>query len=1117
MNENINISPHLYDQESKSNSRKNNDIFDRIIGPSFETEIYVCSTRTKGLLDTGSAVSTMSKSFFDSLCPKPRLHHINELVVNIADGSNLPYHGYVEVEFEIPGISGSEITLPCLVVSDTVYNGQVPIIIGTNYLRTCFQCDMSQPLPEEWEMARKTLSISRQSLGQVRSTNNKHVLIQPQESIVLSGLVRKGNYGENCTAITEQGTELPGCLTVCPRLVSVKSNKATTRVPVRIYNISARVLSIPPKSRLCELQEVKVLRSWSPDQTPHSPAERRAAGNEPETQLESLGIDLTTCCLEDKERQRVQTILGKWTSVFSQGPTDLGCTNLIEHEIHLKDETPFKEPYRRIPPGMFEEVREHLKEMLDAGAIRPSQSPFSSNIVLVRKKDNSLRFCIDFRKLNARTVPDAYSLPRIDETIDCLAGSKYFSKLDLRASYWQVPVREQDKNKTAFSVGPLGFYECNRMAFGLTNAPSTFQRLMERCMGELNLRDCLIFLDDIIVFSKTFEEHCQKLEAVFSRLSQHNLKLKGSKCELFRDRVKYLGHIVSASGVETDPDKIAPLKDWPVPSNVKEVRKFLGFAGYYRRFIEDYSKIIRPLNDLLVGHCTNKKAKTKRKAPAWKWTEAQQNAFDTIIQKLMSPPILAYADFSKPFLLHTDASGEGLGAVLYQNQDGVERVIGYASRSLKPSERNYPTHKLEFLALKWAVTVKFHDFLYGNKFTVRTDNNPLTYVLKNAKLDAAGHRWVAALSNYNFDIVYRSAKHNADADGLSRLMERPVQEDSLPADTVKAISHAATVETPLIECNMLTDPNSHSDMISDTAITNILSSPDWQHEQSLDPTIRRVREMILRKTKISSAERQKESHAVQRLLRHIDQLCILNGVLYKSSTQVSEGKQLVLPKQHQDFAFTSLHNDMGHQGRERTLSLLKSRFFWVGMDKDVADRIAKCANCIRRKTPGTNRTANLVSIETSSPMELVCMDYLCLERSKGGYENVLVITDHFTRYAQAIPTKNQTAHTTAKALFEQFIVHYGFPSKLHSDQGRNFESSVIKELCKLAGIQKSRTTPYHPMGNGMTERFNHTLCNMLGTLDENKKRDWKSYVAPMVHAYNATSHESTRMSPFFLM
>ena len=190
-----------------------------------------------------------------------------------------------------------------------------------------------------------------------------------------------------------------------------------------------------------------------------------------------------------------------------------------------------------------------------------------------------------------------------------------------------------------------------------------------------------------------------------------------------------MGHIVSSSGVETDPDKTAALMDWPVPTNVKEVRKFLGFAGYYRRFIKDYSKIIRPLNDLLVGHCTNKKSKSKKKVPAWKRTSAQLEAFVEVIKKLTSPPILAYADFSKPFILHTDSSGEGLGSVLYQVQDGVERVIGYASRSLKQSERNYPTHKLEFLALKWSVTEKFHDFLYGNKFTVRTDNNPLTYVL----------------------------------------------------------------------------------------------------------------------------------------------------------------------------------------------------------------------------------------------------------------------------------------------------------------------------------------------------------------------------------------------------
>lgn len=248
-------------------------------------------------------------------------------------------------------------------------------------------------------------------------------------------------------------------------------------------------------------------------------------------------------------------MINKWSDVFSTGPTDLGRTNLVKHDIKLTDDTPFKDPYRRIPPAMYEEVRLHLKEMLEADAIRPSQSPYSSNVVLVRKKDGSLRFCIDFRKLNSRTVRDAYTLPRIDDTIDTLIGAKYFSKLDLRSGYWQVEIEEDSKHKTAFTVGNMGFYECNRMAFGLTNAPATFQRLMERCMGELNLKECLIFLDDILIFSETFEEHLERLEAVFSRLKQHGLKLKPSKCEFFKTSVTYLGHVVSQIGVQTDPDK----------------------------------------------------------------------------------------------------------------------------------------------------------------------------------------------------------------------------------------------------------------------------------------------------------------------------------------------------------------------------------------------------------------------------------------------------------------------------------------------------------------------------------------------------------------------------------
>ena len=305
---------------------------------------------------------------------------------------------------------------------------------------------------------------------------------------------------------------------------------------------------------------------------------------------------------------------------------------------------------------MIEEVREHIAEMLEADAIRPSQSPFSSNVVLVRKKDGSLRFCIDFRKLNLRTVKDAQAIPRIEDSLNLLVGSKYFTKLDLKAGYWQVELREEDKAKTAFQVGNIGFYECNRMPFGLCNAPATFQRLMERAMGELNLRDCLIYLDDIIIFLDTFEQHLDCLEAVFERLHTYNLKLKASKCEFFKPEVTYLGQVVSEDGIKTDPEKIKVLKDWPISKCLKDVRKFLGFAGYYRRFVKGFASVVRPLNDLLVGYYTKKP--TKRNVP-FKWEAPQQQAFDTVIEKLSNPPVLAYADYKLPFKIHTDASCSG--------------------------------------------------------------------------------------------------------------------------------------------------------------------------------------------------------------------------------------------------------------------------------------------------------------------------------------------------------------------------------------------------------------------------------------------------------------------------
>ena len=515
--------------------------------------------------------------------------------------------------------------------------------------------------------------------------------------------------------------------------------------------------------------------------------------------------------------------------------------------------------------------------MLEAGAIRKSHSPYCSNVVLCRKSDGSLRFCIYLRKLNNRTIKDAYTLPRVNDSLDSLLGSKYFTKLDLRSGYWQVEIKEEDKHKTAFTVGPLGFYECNRMAFGLTNAPATFQRLMESCMGELHLKECLIFLDDILIFSKNVEEHIKRLEGVFQRLEKHNLKLKPSKCEFFMTEVKYLGHVVSEQGIRTDPDKTEALKTWHVPDNIKKLRSFLGFTGYYRRFVKDYSKIVKPLNDLLVGHPTTKSAKRRKKRDKvpWEWGPSQQSAFDIIIQKLTSPPVLAYADFTKPFIVTTDASVEGLGAVLYQEQGGLERVIAYASRGLRPSEKNYPAHKLEFLALKWALTDKFHDYLYGNTFEVRTDNNPLTYVTTTAKLDAMSHRWLASLSNYNFTLKYRSGRSNSDADGMSR---RPQVIQEVFPEVIKAISQATLVtldcfalaESVVISETSLEPPNDNSELDSET-----FQGVDRSYEQGQDTDISVIRDLVQKGEKPKGEIASSFSDEVQGYFREWSKLDVI--------------------------------------------------------------------------------------------------------------------------------------------------------------------------------------------------------------------------------------------------
>ncbi|KAG5286804.1 hypothetical protein AALO_G00018970 [Alosa alosa] len=421
--------------------------------------------------------------------------------------------------------------------------------------------------------------------------------------------------------------------------------------------------------------------------------------------------------LSTVEQGQVRSLLKKYATVFSAHDMDLGCTSLIAHDIPPLDSVPIRQRYRRIPPSEYEVVKEYINKLLKAQVIRESSSPYASPIVLVKKKDGSLRLCVDYRQLNNKTRKDAFPLPRIEKSLDALTGARWFSTLDLAAGYNQVPVVEEDRPKTAFCT-PFGLFEWNQMPFGLCKAPSTFQRLMQRIFGDQQCQSLLLYLDDIVVFSSTVQQHLERLDVVLGRLQQEGLKVKLSKCAFFQQEVRYLGHVISDQGVSTDPSKIEVVANWPPPNTITELRSFLGFTSYYRRVVEGFAKLAAPLHRLVAELGGTKVKRRAGRSVIGTWTEECDRSFEALKTRLTTAPVLAYADFSLPFILEVDASHGGLGAVLSQEHGGKVRPIAYASRGLRPTERNmlnYSSMKLEFLALKWAMTEKFREYILAHK------------------------------------------------------------------------------------------------------------------------------------------------------------------------------------------------------------------------------------------------------------------------------------------------------------------------------------------------------------------------------------------------------------------
>ena len=749
--------------------------------------------------------------------------------------------------------------------------------------------------------------------------------------------------------------------------------------------------------------------------------------------------------------------------------------------IETEDHPPIKQQPYRTPVVHREKIAKLVEEMQQQEIIQPSSSPWASPVVLVPKKDGTDRFCIDYRRLNAVTRKDVYPLPRIDDILDTLGQWKFFSTLDLSSGFWQIELDPASRPKSAFTTYQ-GLYEFVRMPYGLCNAPATFQRLMQVVLAGLEWKSCFVYIDDILVASKTFNEHLSDLRQVFTRLRQANLRLKPKKCSLLHDEVCYLGHVISKQGIKPDPQKTEKIRMYPTPTDVTRVRQFLGLASYYRRFVPGFARIASPLHAL-----------TKKGVP-FCWTTACEAAFCQLKELLCQAPVLAYPQFGpdKNFVLETDASGAGLGAVLSQKQaDGYLHPVAYASRSLQPNEKNYCISELETLALVWAVK-HFQVYLLGHQCVAFTDHSACVSLLNTPHPSAKLARWAMTIQEMNLTIKHRSGKTNTNADALSRNPIDPCQ------CTKTANVCSVDVEEPS-EGSLSTD--------------QMQRMKDIRNLQEKDP------DLVPLVWYLEKGELPTEKEMSERIVLESARYDLIDDVLHSENPATPGRWCIVVPRVLCPSLLKEAHAGCyaGHFSEKKVYDRLRRYYWWKGMRSDVRRFCRGCLPCAARKGPRRSTRPPLQPIPVGGPFHRVGVDVLQLPLTRNGNRYVVVFLDYLTKWAEAFAVPDQQAETIARLLTEHVISRHGVPEELLSDRGTNFLSDLIAEICKVLGMKKINTSGYHPQTDGLVEKFNSTLINMIAKSCEIHAHDWDEHLAHLLFAYRVSAQESTKESPFYLL
>ena len=879
-------------------------------------------------------------------------------------------------------------------------------------------------------------------------------------------------------------TTLPGLY----KLINGKTN-------IIMFNVTPNSITIKPGTILANAEYTDI-----PIQTDDLPQTRPSyhsspSNHEQETSIQNAMKEATENGKLENHTYRIalESLFRKHPGILPTPSRPIGRTNLLQHHIQLTpDATPVRIPTYRVPHSKRVKLEEEVQGMLNQGIIEDSDSPWSSPLLLVPKKDGSWRPVVDYRQLNKLTVSQPYPVPMIKELLmDINRNSTIFSSIDLKSGFLQLPLHPDSRQYTAFST-QSGHYHFLVTPMGLTNSPLSFVRLMNSVLQGLIPNDVMVYIDDILVSSKDLPDHIKQLDKVFNRLNNAGLTINVTKCKFLAPSLTFLGHTIDKRGISPNNLKITAIQYMPPPKSTKEIKSFLGVCGFYRDHVPYYSQLQSPLTALL-----------KKDVP-FTWESKHQTSFESLKKALTTAPILIFPDYRLPFHLYTDASATGLGAVLLQDIQNQLKPVAYASRMLLKAERNYCTTDRELLAIVWALK-HFRELILGYEIHIWTDHNPLTPLLSPNAKDVHGRkaRYQMTLNEYNATINFVKGTNNIQPDMLSRMLTQGAK--------MKALDLSGTFENfpPSFAPVNATRANVPLTKVR----TKALDEEEIKTELLKCPKYSKIIEAL------SSGNSLPKVPGIA-----LRELSLHNGLLYRTSPQkrikghlTTAITTLVIPDSLIPRILWWAHEGNLHVGYTKALVATRNKYYFPKMASLMAKHVYACQSCPLHKGStgppipgGTYPPANY-------PWQYVFTDILALPTSTTGQKLVITFIDKFSRYVEIVPLTDKSADSVALAFYSSIICRWGTPEGLISDNAQEYIGNVLQSLSNLLNIERPKILPYRPQANSISERLNRTILNLVRSLTDQQKANWCKYLPSIQSCINGAIHKATGDSPDFIL